>query len=392
MKLSSLRRSRVSDSVVFGTARLDRRTRQLARRLSPGDIAVIDHVDIDRTAAVALAEAGVVAVVNAAPSISGRYPNLGPQVLVDAGIVLVDNVGADAFTGVSDGELLRIVDDTIYSDDTAVACGVRQDAASVAAALDSAKDGLGSQLEAFGANALEHLRRERNLLLDGSGVPTVGTEISGRPIVVVTRAFDYETDLAALKPYIKEMSPVLVGVDAGADVLLKAGYRPDLVVTAGDDISDAALQAGAEVVRVIAPGGRQPSTDRLERLGVEPVDFAATGTAEDAALLLTHTAGAALIVLVGSHSSLVEFLDRGRSSMASAFLTRATVGPRLVDAKAVAAMYRNRMRGWWTALVLLVAVLLVAAAVATTPVGQQWSHTTTSWLTDAYDWLRGLAA
>lgn len=391
MKLSTLRRSRQSGSAVFGTARLDRRTRQLARRLFPGDIAVIDHVDIDRTAAVALAEAGVVAVVNAAPSISGRYPNLGPQALVDAGIALVDNVGADAFTGISDGDLLRIVDDTVYSGDTAVASGVRQDAASVAAALDSAKDGLASQLEAFGANALEHLRRERRLLLDGTGVPLVDTQLCGRQIVVVTRAFDYETDLAALKPFIKETTPVLIGVDAGTDVLLKAGYRPDLVVTTGDDVSDAALQTGAEVVRVIAPGDRQPSTDRLERLGIEPVDFAATGTAEDAALLLAHTAGAELIVLVGSHSSLVEFLDRGRSSMASAFLTRAAVGPRLVDAKAVAAMYRNRLRSWWVALVLLVAVVLVAAAVATTPVGQQWWHTTSSWLVSGYDWLRGLA-
>jgi uncharacterized membrane-anchored protein len=276
MKLSSLRRARAADPAeVSGTARLDRRTRTLARRLSPGDIAVIDHVDIDRTAAMTLVEAGVAGVVNAAPSISGRYPNLGPQVLLDAGIALVDSVGPDAFAEIRDGDRLRIVEDTIYRGDIMVGCGVRQDAASVAAALEVSKDGLASQLEAFSANAVEHLRRERDLLLDGAGVPAVRTQLAGRHAVVVMRAFDYRADLAALKRYLKDTAPVLIGVDAGADVLLKAGYLPDVIVTGADDISDAALQCGAEVVRVVVPDGRTQAADRLERLGVQPVDFVA---------------------------------------------------------------------------------------------------------------------
>lgn len=247
---------------------------------------------------------------------------------------------------------------------------------------------MASQLEAFSANAVAHLRRERDMLLDGKGVPAVEVALEGRHALVVMRAFDYRHDLAALKTYIRENSPVLIGVDAGADALLEAGYLPDIVVTDADSISDAALLCGAEVVAHTAPDGRQLRFERLERLGVQSVDFATSGTTEDAALLLAAAAQASLIVLVGSHASLLEFLDRGRSGMASAFLTRAAVGSRLVDAKAVAQVYSNRLRGWWVLLALLVAVAAVAAALATTPVGQQWFDAVGVWASSAYAWGR----
>lgn len=390
MKLSSLRRPRVHDpAAVVGTARLDRRTRSLARRLSPGDIAVIDHVDIDQRSASSLVDARVAAVVNAAPSVSGRYPNLGPQVLMSAGIPLLDNVGGDAFAEIGDGDRVRIVNDTVFRGDTAVAAGVRQNATSVAAALESSKDGLTSQLEAFSANAVEHLSRERNLLLDGAGVPQLTTSLDGRQVVVVMRAFDYAADIAALRPYIKATRPVLVGVDGGADALLEAGLRPDVVVTSADDVSDQALLSGAELVYVAPRDGRQRTAERLERLGIRPVEFPVSATTEDAALLLAATADASLIVVAGSHASLLEFLDRGRSSMASSFLTRTAVGSRLVDAKAAAAMHRNRLSGWWVALILLVAILLVAAALLTTPAGQHAADAARTWLRELYDWVRG---
>lgn len=393
MKLTSLRRTRLDDRPgVCGTARLDRRTRNLAKRLLPGDIAVIDHVDIDRGAAMALVEARVAGVINLAPSISGRYPNLGPQELLKAGIVLVDNVGHDAFTALNDGDAVRIDGETVYRDDTVVACGVRQDSSSVAAALEASKDGIASQLEAFSANAVEHLRRERSLLLDGEGVPNIGTVIEGRQVLIVVRAFDYRRDLAALKTYIRENSPVLVGVNAGADALLESGYRPDLIVTDADDISDRALRCGAEVVAHASRDGRIPGQERLERLGTQTATFAAVGSAEDAALLLAHLHDASLIVVAGSHSSLLEFLDRGRSGMASAFLTRAAVGARLVDAQAVARIYQNRIRSWWVALVVLLALAAVAAAIATTPVGQQWWDAISTEAVATYEqcreWLR----
>jgi len=389
MRLTSLRRSQLADPPgLTGVARLDRRTKSLAKRLRPGDIAVIDHVDIDRGAAMALVEARVGGVVNLAPSISGRYPNLGPQELLDAGVVLVDNVGQDAFTAINDGDTVRIDGDTVYRGDAVVACGVRQDDASVAAALEASKDGMASQLEAFSANAVEHLRRERDVLLDGKGVPSVATPIEGRHVLIVLRAFDYRRDLAGLKTYIRENSPVLVGVNAGADALLEAGYQPDLIVTEADEISDQALRCGAEVVAHVSRDGRLRGRERLERLGVDAATFAASGTAEDAALLVAHAHDASLIVVAGSHSSLLEFLDKGRSGMASAFLTRAAVGSRLVDAKAVAQVYQNRIRSWWVVLVVLLAVSVVAAAIATTPVGQQWWEDISTLATSVHAWCR----
>jgi len=390
MKLTSLRRSRSNGLPgVSGTARLDRRTRNLAKRLRPGDIAVIDHVDIDRGAATALVEAGVTAVVNVAPSISGRYPNLGPEVLVDAGIILLDDVDPAIFAVVNEGETIRIDADTVYRGEQPVAAGRRQDHESVAAALQESKDGLATQLEAFSANVVEHLRREQDLLLDGVGVPTLQTTLYDRQVLVVMRAFDYARDLRSLRTFIRENTPVLIGVDGGADALIEAGYRPDIVVTDAGEISDAALRSGAEVVAHAGRDGRIRGWERLERLGVSHATFVASGTTEDVAMLLAHAGEASLIVTVGSHASLIEFLDRGRSSMASAFLTRATVGSTLVDAKAVARLYQNRVRTWMVWLLLLVAVAAVVAAIATTPVGQDWWDHLQSWADGLYDWVRG---
>lgn len=389
MKLS-LRKTRPSASAgVSGPARLDRRTRNITKRLRPGDVAIIDHVDIDRHAALALVESEVAAVINIAPSISGRYPNLGPELLVKAGIVLLDDVGAAVFKAVNDGDVVRIEGDTIYRDDAAIGTGVRQDAESVGLAMEQSKDGMASQLEAFSANAIEHLRRERGLLLEGEGVPALSTAIEDRQVLVVLRAFDYAEDLRALKTYIRENNPVLVGVDAGADALIEAGHRPHVVVTDAEEISETALRCGAQVVVHVGSGGRIRGADRLDRLGVQHTVFETSGTAEDAAILLAHSNRANLIVMVGSHASLVEFLDKGRSGMASSFLTRAAVGSSLVDAKAVARLYEHRVRSWLVLLVLLVGVIAVGAAIATTPVGQDWWDQIQGWYDDVSSWIQG---
>ncbi len=389
MKLS-LRKTRPSASAgVSGPARLDRRTRNITKRLRPGDVAIIDHVDIDRHAALALVESEVAAVINIAPSISGRYPNLGPELLVKAGIVLLDDVGAAVFKAVNDGDVVRIEGDTIYRDDAAIGTGVRQDAESVGLAMEQSKDGMASQLEAFSANAIEHLRRERGLLLEGEGVPALSTAIEDRQVLVVLRAFDYAEDLRALKTYIRENNPVLVGVDAGADALIEAGHRPHVVVTDAEEISETALRCGAQVVVHVGSGGRIRGADRLDRLGVQHTVFETSGTAEDAAILLAHSNRANLIVMVGSHASLVEFLDKGRSGMASSVLTRAAVGSSLVDAKAVARLYEHRVRSWLVLLVLLVGVIAVGAAIATTPVGQDWWDQIQGWYDDVSSWIQG---
>jgi uncharacterized membrane-anchored protein len=340
--LMNLRRARQSaPGVVAGPVRVDRRTKRLAGRLRAGDIALIDHKDLDRMAAESLVAARVGAVLNAQPSISGRYPNLGPQLLVAAGIPLVDDLGEGVFQAVVDGDVVMVEDNTILVDGSPVAYGVRQDAASVAKAMAAARAGLSGQLEAFATNTMEYLRQERELLLDGVGVPEVATGLAGRHCLVVVRGYGYEDDLRALRPYIRDVGPVLIGVDGGADALVAAGYRPDLIVGDMDSVSDEALRCGAELVVHAYPDGRAPGMDRLIRLNLAAVVFPASATSEDIAMLLADGNGAELIVAVGGHASLGEFLDNGRDGMASTFLTRLKVGGKLVDAQGVSRLYRG---------------------------------------------------
>jgi uncharacterized membrane-anchored protein len=374
MRFATLRRSRASDrqSDVVGPARLDRRTKRLTQRLKPGEIAIIDHVDIDRVAGDALVGAGASAVVNVAPSISGRYPNLGPEAIVRAGIPLIDNVGAQVFEAVREGQQLRIDGDTLYIGDEPVAKGVRQDRDSVAAAMTEARAGLSLQLEAFAANTMEYMKRERDLLLDGVGVPNVRTSLDGKHCLIVVRGYDYKDDLDVLASYIREFRPVLIGVDGGADALVEAGYTPDMIIGDMDSVSDDVLCCGAEVVVHAYPDGRAPGLERAENLGVEAVTFPAAATSEDIAMLLADEKGATLIVAVGTHANLVEFLDKGRAGMASTFLTRLRVGSKLVDAKGVSRLYRQRVSS--LSLVLLVASALCAmgAALAVSTVGRSY--------------------
>ena len=345
-------------------AKVDRRTRQLVKRLRPGDIAIIDHVDIDRLAAESLLECGVAAVVNAATSISGRYPNLGPEILVANGIPLLDGVGTGVLAEVRDGDIIRLYEGSLYAGDRVIATGAQQTIETVHQAMADARAGLAVQLEAFAANTMEYLRRDRDLLLDGVGVPEIATELTGKHVLVVVRGYNHREDLAALRRYIRAYHPVLIGVDAGADVLLESGYRPAMVVGDLESLSNEALQCGAEIVVRTDPDGRAPDLDRIHNLGLLAVEFAASGTSEDAALLLADAKGAALIATAGTHATLAEFLDKGRSGMASTFLTRLRVGGKLVDAKSVNRLYRSRFST--SALLWLAFVVVLAVAVVST--------------------------
>lgn len=391
LRLPRLRRARADDDgSVVGTVRLDRRTKNLTKRLNPGDIAVIDHVDIDRVSAEALLERQVGAVVNAAPSVSGRYPNLGPQILVDAGIPLVDDVGPDAFAKLDEGVQARLEGGVLKVGDEIVAKGAEQTQESVQAAMTEAKAGLSVQLEAFAANTMEYLKRERELLIDGVGVPDVQTDLEGRHALIVVRGYHYREDLATLRPYIREYRPVLIGVDGGADALIESGYSPDMIVGDMDSVSDEALSSGAEIVVHAYRDGRAPGLKRVHELGCEAVAFPATGTSEDVALLLADDKGAELIVAVGTHNTLPEFLDKGRAGMASSFLTRLRVGSKLVDAKGVSRLYRSRISV--SSLLLLVFATLITLAVAFvfSPVGElSLTYAGAKW--DAFVfWLTGL--
>ena len=366
----SLRRSTAPEGPGFaGPVRVDPRTKNLTKRLRPGDIAVIDHLDLDRVSAEALAACQPRAVLNAARSTSGRYPNLGPDILVSAGIPLIDDLGPDVMT-LHEGRAVRVVDGAILDGDRLVAEGTVQDAASVAAAATEARTGLAVQLEAFAANTMDYLRQERELLLDGVGIPAITTPIEGRQVLIVVRGYSYKEDLIALRNYIREYRPVLIGVDGGADAIREVGLTPHLIVGDMDSVSDGALTCGAEIVVHAYRDGRAPGVERMEALGVPHLVFPATGTSEDVAMLLADDKGAELIVAVGTHATLVEFLDKGRSGMASTFLTRLRVGSKLVDAKGVSRLYRQRISNWQLAWLVLAGLLALAVALGSTAAGQ----------------------
>ncbi|NUS71807.1 MAG: hypothetical protein HOQ05_00210 [Corynebacteriales bacterium] len=384
MRLSPFRRGRDSarSADAVGTARLDRRTKRLTGRLKQGDVAIIDHIDVDRVAADALVATSPAAVVNAAPSISGRYPNLGPEVIVNAGIPLLDNVGQEVFDKVKEGKNVRLDGDTLYVGDEPVAKGVRHTAETLAEAMIEARNGLSTQLEAFAANTMEYMKRERELLLDGVGVPNVKTNFEGEHVLVVVRGYDYRADLDVLTPYIREYHPILIGVDGGADALIEAGYTPDMIIGDMDSVSDDVLRCGAEVVVHAYPDGRAPGLERTEALGVDALTFPAAATSEDIAMLLADEKGATLIVAVGTHATLVEFLDKGRAGMASTFLTRLRLGGKLIDAKGVSRLYRQRVSPLSMVFLIGAALCALAAAVAVSTVGRSYLQVFGDWFDD----------
>jgi uncharacterized membrane-anchored protein len=370
--------------------RIDRHTKYLTKRLRPGEIAIIDHVDLDRVSAEALVACRAGAVVNVAPSISGRYPNLGPAILLEAGIPLVDEAGGDLFDFVVEGEVLRLHEGTLYRADAAVAAGQIANPASVEAAMAAARAGLSDELKAFVTNTMEHLEREHTVLLDPLAAPTLRTRLDGRHALIVVRGPRYREDLAALRPYLREYRPVLIGVDGGADALLEAGYTPDLIVGDMDSVSDKALSCGAELVVHAYADGEAPGLARLERLGRDAVTLPAIGTSEDVAMLLADDAGADLIVAVGTHANLEEFLDKGRDGMASTFLTRLRVGSKLIDAKGVSRLYRSRISNSQLLLLLLAALVTMAVAVTASPSGRAIMTTLGARWDDIDYWLHGL--
>jgi uncharacterized membrane-anchored protein len=337
-----------SMAAIQGTVRADRRTKNLLKRLKPGDIAVIHHADLDATAARALVDARVAAVVNAAPSITGRYPNGGPMVLLEAGIPVVDRVGdvffERALRGEGGGAVIR--EETLRLDDGSCGTGVRLTEEVVAEQLEAARGNLSAELEHFARNTLRYLSEEKSILLDPVDLPELATPIRGRHVLIVVRGEGYKDDLRAIADYLHDVRPVLVGVDGGADALIEEGFRPDIIIGDMDSVSDDALKCGAElVVHGYARGPRDaPGLERLRSLGVDGKVFHAPGTSEDIAILLADERGASLIVAVGTHFSLVEFLDKGRGGMASTFLTRLRTGSKLVDAKGIGRLWEARLK------------------------------------------------
>ncbi|MEX0580724.1 MAG: putative cytokinetic ring protein SteA [Mycobacterium sp.] len=364
MKMSALlTRNATARPGVTGTARVDRDTDRLLRRVGAGDIVVLDILDLDRVTADALVDAGIAGVVNASPSISGRYPNLGPEVLVANNIALIDNVGAEVFKKVKDGAKVRLHEGSVYAGDRRLAHGVERTDEEIADLMLDAKTGLVAHLEAFAGNTIEFIRGESPLLIDGIGIPEIDVEVHRRHVVVVADGPGAADDLKALKPFMKEYQPVLVGVGGGADLLRAGGYRPQLIVGNPDQMSAEVLKCGAQVVLPADADGHADGLERIQDLGIGAMTFPAAGSATDLALLLVDHHGAALIVTVGQSASIEEFFDRTRvQSNPSTFLTRLKVGDKLVDAKAVATLYRNHISGGTIALLILAVLLAVIVA------------------------------
>jgi uncharacterized membrane-anchored protein len=329
-----------------GTARLDRRTKSLVRRLGPGDVAIIDHEDIDRVSAEELLESGVRVVVNVARSQTGRFPNPGPLLLVRGGVRLIDAPGATLFDEVGDGEALTVRGASVFRNGTCVANGRALEAARLEASLAEQRARVTGALEVFAENTLQYLREEGRLLAEGINFPPLQTRFRERHALVVARGPGYKRDLAMVRPYVRDFKPVIVGVDGGADALLQAGMRPDVIVGDMDSVSDQALRCGAELIVHAYRSGSAPGAARLEELGLEPKLVAAPGISEDLALLLAYEKGAELIVAVGTHFNLIEFLERDRAGMSSTFVTRLKVGEILIDAKGVSRLASRQVGVW----------------------------------------------
>jgi uncharacterized membrane-anchored protein len=356
------------DAPVSGRARVDRRTKRLVRRLLPGEIAVIHHADIDRVSAETLVDARPAAVINAAPSTTGRYPNLGPLLLCQAGIPLIDDVGDDVMDAILEGAHVTMDGEKVVVDGEVVGTGVVQDLANVEAAVDVARRNIGPELQRFAENTVTYMREELDLITGVVELPPsrIGGRLAGRHVLIVVRGIDYKEDLALLRQsgYLNEVRPVLIGVDGGADALLEIGEVPDLIVGDFDSVAEATLRCGAELMVHGYVDGRAPGAERLDELGLPYTVFSAPGTSEDVAMLLAHEHGAELIVAVGTHNSMVEFLDKGRAGMASTFLVRMRIGSTLVDAKGVSRLYQQSVRTRDLLLMVVAAIFTLAVVFA----------------------------
>lgn len=354
-----------------GAARVDSRTKRLVKRVQPGEIMVIDHADLDRVAAETIVDAQPGAVLNASASVTGRYPNLGPLLLCAAGIPLIDGLGEQIMEAVADGQVVTISGGDVIVDGAVVAQGTRQTMELLEDRIESARATMGEELERFAENTLSYLTKERHLLLDEPDIPAIDTDMKDRHVLIVVRGADYKEDLDTLRRsgYLAEMKPLLIGVDGGADALLEIGHTPDVIIGDMDSVSERALRCGAALVVHGYQDGRAPGSARLEGLGLDHVVYAAAGTSEDIAMLLAYEKGAELIVAVGTHSSMVEFFDKGRAGMASTFLVRMKVGPILVDAKGVSRLYHHSVRKGDLAMLVLSALFtLVIITLISEPV------------------------
>jgi uncharacterized membrane-anchored protein len=376
-------------ALAAGPVRVGRRTKDLTKLLQPGEIAVIDHADLDRVAADGLIDAGVAAVVNASPSITGRYPNGGPLRVVSSGIPLLDDVGKDVMERLRDGERVTLDAEGLLRDGQRIFGGELLTIPLIEERMEAARDAIGDELERFAVNTLEYIEKEARLTFAPLKLPPLRTEFKNRHALVVVRGHDYREDLRALRPYIVEYHPVLIGVDGGADALLEMRLKPDVIIGDFDSLSEKAWACGAELVHHVHPDGRGPGRESLVERGVDYHEFVVEGTSEDAAMLLAYELRARLVVAVGTHASMVEFLDKGRAGMSSTFLTRLRLGPMLVDAKGVSQLYAGRVRRRDIAVLVAAGLIAILAVMLASEELRLWLDSRWLWLRDLWYSLTG---
>ncbi|MEA4883426.1 MAG: putative cytokinetic ring protein SteA [Clostridia bacterium] len=354
---------RLSAGKAVGRAVADRHTKRLVQRIAPGDIAIISHADIDEVSASSIIAAKPMAVVNASQSITGRYRCPGPLMLLDAGIPVLDGVGEQLLDLVADGDEIEVREATVYRGGVELASGEWLTRERVEAMYERAEENLEPELEKFVVNTLQYAIKEKDIILGGVECPAINTRIRGRHCLIAVRGSAFREDLEAIQSYICDMRPVLIGVDGGADALLEKGFPPDIIIGDMDSVSDHALGCGAELIAHAYPDGRSPASDRLTSMGLPHMTFRCPGTSEDAAMLLAYDKGASLIVALGAHSNMRDFLEKGRPGMGSTFLARLKVGALLVDARGVSELYRGRLRVGHIAWILAAATVPLAASV-----------------------------
>lgn len=329
---------------IKGTVKKDKKTKNLIKRLKPGDIAIIDHKDIDEIASISLIESKVKCVLNLNMSASGKYPNKGPSILIESGVILLESKNKEIFDIVTEGDVLELTDNKIIYRDEIIGTYEELNFEKVEELLKVGYSNLEKELDKFIENTLEYAKKEKELVLEKGNIPKIKTKMTNKHALVVVRGKDYKKDLLAIQNYISEVKPILIGVDGGGDALLEFGHIPDIVIGDMDSVSDKCLQLSKEIIVHAYKDGRAPGLERIKNLGLEAKIYPSAGTSEDIAFLLAYTNNVDLIVAVGTHSNMIDFLEKGRSGMASTFLVRLKVGSKLVDAKGVNMLYRSSLK------------------------------------------------
>lgn len=356
---------------ISGRIKIDKRTKNLVKRINPGEIAVIDHKDIDEIAAESLVEKKVLAVINADKSISGKYPNMGPSILNDAGIPIIDDTGKEIFSALNENDRITIIDNEIYKNDNLIAKGKLLNKDVIKYKLDESRENLSNELDKFIENTLDYAKKEKSFILENANIPAIKTKFKNKHALVVVRGKNYKEDLFTIKQYIKDVKPILIGVDGGADALLEFGLIPDIVIGDMDSISDEALKKAKEIIVHAYCDGRAPGLERVKKLNLNAVIYKAPGTSEDIAMLLAFEKGADLIVAVGTHSSMIDFLEKGRKGMSSTFLVRLKVGEKLIDAKGVNKLYKENFKMSYVFSIILAALIPLGVIAYFSPPTQQ---------------------